>query len=71
MWAIAEQHALTLAAGLACEGLKPVVAIYPPFYSAPRPAGARHLYSKTRCHLAIDRAGLVGKTAPPTRAIWI
>ena len=28
---IAEQHAVTFAAGLACEGLKPVVAIYPTF----------------------------------------
>lgn len=30
---IAEQHAITFAAGLACEGLKPVVAIYSTFYS--------------------------------------
>ncbi|HAN27025.1 MAG TPA: hypothetical protein DCP75_04775, partial [Haliea salexigens] len=29
--AIAEQHAVTLAAGMACDGLKPVVAIYSPF----------------------------------------
>jgi 1-deoxy-D-xylulose-5-phosphate synthase len=29
--AIAEQHAVTLAAGMACEGLKPVVAIYSTF----------------------------------------
>ena len=29
--AIAEQHAVTLAAGMACEGLKPVVAIYSNF----------------------------------------
>lgn len=33
--AIAEQHAVTLAAGMACEGLKPVVAIYSTFCSAP------------------------------------
>ncbi|HBN59423.1 MAG TPA: hypothetical protein DD442_04255, partial [Halomonas sp.] len=29
--AIAEQHAVTLAAGMACEGMKPVVAIYSTF----------------------------------------
>ena len=29
--AIAEQHSVTLAAGLACEGMKPVVAIYSTF----------------------------------------
>ena len=32
--AIAEQHAVTLAAGLACEGMKPVVAIYSTFCNA-------------------------------------
>ena len=32
---IAEQHALTFAAGMACEGLRPVVAIYSTFCSAP------------------------------------
>lgn len=32
---IAEQHAVTFAGGLACEGMKPVVAIYSTFYNAP------------------------------------
>lgn len=32
---IAEQHAVTFAAGLACDGMKPVVAIYSTFYNAP------------------------------------
>ena len=32
--AIAEQHAVTFAAGMACEGLKPIVAIYSTFYAA-------------------------------------
>ena len=31
---IAEQHAVTLAAGMACEGKKPVVAIYSTFFTA-------------------------------------
>ena len=34
--AIAEQHAVTLAAGMACEGLKPVVAIYSTFSATKR-----------------------------------
>ena len=48
--AIAEQHALTLAAGLACEGLKPVVAIYSTFYSAPTTSWCTTSVFKTRCH---------------------
>ena len=47
--AIAEQHALTLAAGLAREGLKPVVAISHLLQRAYDQL-VRHLYSKTRCH---------------------
>lgn len=34
--AIAEQHAVTLAAGMACDGLKPVVAIYSTFTTSLR-----------------------------------
>ena len=58
---IAEQHALTLAAGMACEGLKPVVAIYSTFLQR----GYDQLIHDVALQnlpvtLAIDRAGLVG-----------
>jgi len=58
---IAEQHALTFAAGLACEGMKPVVAIYSTFLQR----GYDQLIHDIALQnldvlLAIDRAGLVG-----------
>ena len=58
---IAEQHALTLAAGLACEGMKPVVAIYSTFLQR----GYDQLIHDIALQnlpvmLAIDRAGVVG-----------
>ncbi|HUN27018.1 MAG TPA: 1-deoxy-D-xylulose-5-phosphate synthase [Steroidobacteraceae bacterium] len=59
--AIAEQHAVTLAAGLACEGLKPVVAIYSTFLQR---AYDQLIHDVALQNLpvtfAIDRAGLVG-----------
>ena len=59
--AIAEQHAVTFAAGLACEGLKPVVAIYSTFLQR----GYDQLIHDVALQnlpvlFAIDRAGLVG-----------
>jgi 1-deoxy-D-xylulose-5-phosphate synthase len=59
--AIAEQHAVTFAAGLACEGLRPVVAIYSTFLQR----GYDQLIhdvalQKLPVLFAIDRAGLVG-----------
>ena len=58
---IAEQHALTFAAGLACEGLKPVVAIYSTFLQR---AYDQLIHDVQIQNLpivfAIDRAGLVG-----------
>ena len=58
---IAEQHALTFAAGLACEGYKPVVAIYSTFLQR---AYDQLIHDVTIQNLplvlAIDRAGLVG-----------
>jgi len=58
---IAEQHALTFAAGLACEGMKPVVAIYSTFLQR---AYDQLVHDITIQNLpvmfAIDRAGLVG-----------
>ena len=58
---IAEQHAVTLAAGLACEGLKPVVAIYSTFLQR----GYDQLVHDVAIQnlpvvFALDRAGLVG-----------
>ena len=58
---IAEQHALTFAAGLACEGMKPVIAIYSTFLQR---AYDQLIHDVTIQNLplvlAIDRAGLVG-----------
>ena len=58
---IAEQHAVTFAAGLACEGMKPVVAIYSTFLQR----GYDQLIHDVAIQnlpvtFAIDRAGLVG-----------
>jgi 1-deoxy-D-xylulose-5-phosphate synthase len=62
---IAEQHAVTLAAGLACEGLKPVVAIYSTFLQR---AYDQLIHDVAIQNLpvvfAIDRAGLVGADGP-------
>jgi 1-deoxy-D-xylulose-5-phosphate synthase len=59
--AIAEQHAVTFAAGLACEGLKPVVAIYSTFLQR---AYDQLIHDVALQNLpvvfAVDRAGLVG-----------
>ncbi len=59
--AIAEQHAVTLAAGMACDGLKPVVAIYSTFLQR---AYDQLIHDVALQNLdvtfAVDRAGLVG-----------
>jgi 1-deoxy-D-xylulose-5-phosphate synthase len=60
--AIAEQHAVTLAAGMACEGIKPVVAIYSTFLQR----GYDQLIHDVAIQnldvlFAMDRAGLVGE----------
>ena len=62
---IAEQHAVTLAAGMACDGLKPVVAIYSTFLQR----GYDQLIHDVALQdlpvlFAIDRAGLVGPDGP-------
>lgn len=63
--AIAEQHAVTLAAGMACDGLKPVVAIYSTFLQR---AYDQLIHDVALQNLdvlfAIDRAGLVGEDGP-------
>jgi 1-deoxy-D-xylulose-5-phosphate synthase len=59
--AIAEQHALTFAAGLACEGLKPVVAIYSTFLQRAYDQLVHDVaLQDLPVILALDRAGLVG-----------
>jgi len=58
---IAEQHSLTFAAGLACEGLKPVVAIYSTFLQRAYDQFIHDISIQDLDVLfAIDRAGLVG-----------
>jgi 1-deoxy-D-xylulose-5-phosphate synthase len=62
---IAEQHSVTLAAGMACDGLKPVVAIYSTFLQR---AYDQLIHDVALQNLpvlfAIDRAGLVGPDGP-------
>lgn len=63
--AIAEQHAVTLAAGLACEGMKPVVAIYSTFLQRAYDQVIHDVALQNLDVLfAIDRAGLVGEDGP-------
>ncbi len=58
---IAEQHAVTFAAGLACEGLKPVVAIYSTFLQRAYDQLIHDVaLQKLPVVFAIDRAGIVG-----------
>jgi 1-deoxy-D-xylulose-5-phosphate synthase len=58
---IAEQHAVTFAAGLACEGMKPVVAIYSTFLQRAYDQLIHDVQIQNLpIVLAIDRAGLVG-----------
>lgn len=63
--AIAEQHAVTFAAGMACDGLKPIVAIYSTFLQR---AYDQLIHDVALQNLnvlfAIDRAGLVGEDGP-------
>jgi 1-deoxy-D-xylulose-5-phosphate synthase len=62
---IAEPHALTFAAGLACEGLKPVVAIYSTFLQRAFDQLAHDIsLQNLDVTLAVDRAGLVGEDGP-------
>ena len=63
--AIAEQHAVTLAAGIACEGQKPVVAIYSTFLQR----GYDQLVHDVALQnldvtFGVDRAGIVGEDGP-------
>ncbi|WP_037585310.1 1-deoxy-D-xylulose-5-phosphate synthase [Stenoxybacter acetivorans] len=68
---IAEQHAVTFAAGLACEGIKPVVAIYSTFLQR---AYDQLLHDVALQNLpvlfAIDRAGIVGADGPTHAGLY-
>jgi len=58
---IAEQHAVTVAAGMACDGLKPVVAIYSTFLQRAYDQLIHDVaLQKLPVLLALDRSGLVG-----------
>lgn len=62
---IAEQHALTFAAGMACDGLKPVIAIYSTFLQRAYDQLVHDIaLQNLPVLLAIDRAGLVGADGP-------
>jgi 1-deoxy-D-xylulose-5-phosphate synthase len=68
---IAEQHAVTFAAGLACEGLKPVVAIYSTFLQR----GYDQLVHDVALQnlpvvFALDRAGIVGADGPTHAGVY-
>ena len=68
---IAEQHAVTFAAGLACDGMKPVVAIYSTFLQR---AYDQLIHDVSLQNLpvlfAIDRAGLVGADGPTHAGVF-
>ncbi|HSS64943.1 MAG TPA: 1-deoxy-D-xylulose-5-phosphate synthase, partial [Gammaproteobacteria bacterium] len=62
---IAEQHSVTVAAGMACDGLKPVVAIYSTFLQRAYDQAVHDVVIQSLPVLfAIDRAGVVGGDGP-------
>ncbi len=68
---IAEQHALTFAAGLACEGVKPVVAIYSTFLQRAYDQLIHDVaLQKLPMVLALDRAGIVGADGPTHAGLY-
>ncbi|WP_281648227.1 1-deoxy-D-xylulose-5-phosphate synthase [Parendozoicomonas sp. Alg238-R29] len=69
--AIAEQHAITLAGGIACEGMKPVVAIYSTFLQRGYDQLIHDIALQNLDVLfAIDRAGLVGEDGPTHHGLF-
>ncbi|WP_439951467.1 1-deoxy-D-xylulose-5-phosphate synthase [Carboxydothermus pertinax] len=68
---IAEQHAVTMAAGMACEGLKPVVAIYSTFLQRSFDQIIHDVcLQNLPVVFAIDRAGIVGEDGPTHHGIF-
>lgn len=68
---IAEQHAVTFAAGLACDGYIPVVAIYSTFMQRAFDQAAHDVVlQKLPVIFALDRAGIVGEDGPTHAGIY-
>ncbi|CAG37429.1 1-deoxy-D-xylulose-5-phosphate synthase [Desulfotalea psychrophila] len=68
---IAEQHAITFAAGLASQGMRPVVAIYSSFYQRAMDQIIHDVcIPNLPVTLAIDRAGVVGDDGPTHHGIF-
>ena len=68
---IAEQHAVTFAGGLACEGIKPVVAIYSTFLQRAYDQVVHDVALQNLPVLfAIDRAGIVGADGPTHAGLY-
>lgn len=68
---IAEQHAVTLAAGLACEGVRPVVAIYSTFLQRAYDQVIHDVcIQKLPVFFCLDRAGIVGADGPTHQGMY-
>ncbi len=68
---IAEQHAVTLAAGLACENMRPVVAIYSTFLQRAYDQIVHDIcIQKLPVFFCLDRAGIVGSDGPTHQGMY-
>lgn len=68
---IAEQHAVTLAAGMACEGMRPVVAIYSTFLQRAFDQIIHDVcIQKLPVFFCLDRAGIVGEDGPTHQGLY-
>jgi 1-deoxy-D-xylulose-5-phosphate synthase len=68
---IAEQHAVTLAAGLACEGMRPVVTIYSTFLQRAYDQIIHDVcIQKLPVFFCLDRAGIVGSDGPTHQGMY-
>ena len=68
---IAEQHAVTLAAGLACEGMRPVAAIYSTFLQRAFDQIIHDVcIQKLPVFFCLDRAGIVGADGPTHQGVY-
>jgi len=68
---IAEQHAVTLAAGLACEGMRPVAAVYSTFLQRAFDQIVHDVcIQKLPVFFCLDRAGIVGADGPTHQGLY-
>ena len=68
---IAEQHAVTLAAGLACEGMRPIAAIYSTFLQRAYDQIIHDIcIQKLPVFFCLDRAGIVGADGPTHQGMY-